>query len=193
MSFLSNLDSLEELDLQKVPISMFGLNQMHIERFAHLRRLNIGNTAIDGHDLAQVPNVLLQLKYLRMNDMHHASEVLAVLQHSTNIESLCLESTWLTDSDMDYLSRMQSLRELIVMQNRLTNRGLAKLTALKHLANLWIAGCPITLSAVPILASFNDLQAIQLPSAFRGHESELRAGLPKKCQFQIAGYKKEDD
>ncbi|HEY9719824.1 MAG TPA: hypothetical protein V6C69_20260, partial [Trichormus sp.] len=181
MSFLSNLNSLEELDLAEVPISMFGLKQMHIERFSRLRVLDIGTTNIDGRDLAQMPQLLMQLQSLQINDMRHASKVLAVMQHSTQIDTLMAESTDLADSDMDYISGMQNLRVLSLTRNNVTDRGLEKLIGLKHLAYIWLPANKITPSAVPILAKFTHLKGIRVPVTFTGHESELRAALPKDC------------
>jgi hypothetical protein len=160
---------------------MFGLKQLHIERFSRLRVLDIGTTNIDGRDLAQMPQLLTQLQVLQINDMHHASGVLAVMQHSTKIDTLFAESADLADSDMDYISGMQNLRVLSLTRNNVTDRGLEKLIGLKHLAYLWLAANKITPSAVPILAKFTHLKGIRLPACFIGHESELSAVLPKDC------------
>jgi hypothetical protein len=182
MSFLSNLNSLEELSLEKVPISIFGLNQMHIEKFSRLHVLNVGTSNIDGQDLAKMPHLLMQLDVLQMSHLRHASGVLAVLQHSPKILVLFADSAGLTDADMDYISHMQNLQVLGVTTNQLTDRGLAKLTRLKDLTNLWVAGCPLSPPVVPILSKFTHLKGILLPAAFRGHEAELKAALPNNCQ-----------
>jgi tRNA A-37 threonylcarbamoyl transferase component Bud32 len=182
MSFLSNLNSLEELQLEKVPISIFGLNQMHIEKFSRLHVLNIGTSNIDGHDLAKMPHLLMRLDFLQIDNMRHASDVLAVLQHSPKIQVLFAESVGLTDADMDYISRMENLQVLGINSNEeVTDRGLAKLSRLKTLCSLWAAGCSISPSAVPILSKFSHLKGLLLPAKFRGHEAELKAALPKDC------------
>jgi len=181
-AFLTNLKSLEKLDLRKAPISAMALRCMRIEELPRLRELLLADTNIDGTQLVQQrKGLLLRLRRLDLSGLEHVPAVLAVLQDSKNIENLWLSNAHLTDSDMDYVGHMSNLRILCLDTNKITDAGLKKLGGLTHLTNLWASTIPLTESSIPALAKFTRLQGVRLPPSMKGLDSKLKKALPAGC------------
>jgi serine/threonine-protein kinase len=177
--FASQLNDLEVVDLTRSPITMAGLNEMHIEQKPKLTELILGASEVDGRDLARKRSFLFQLHSLDINRMPHAKEVLAALKGSANIQSLGLQSVGLTDADLDNLVSMPNLASVSMPGNQITDQGLIKLIGMKHITGLWLADCPITMAALPILSKMPHLNSLQLPKQLRPNDSEIKRALPR--------------
>jgi len=178
LAFASHLKSLQALDLSKVPISMFGLKEMHIDEFTHLHYLWLGNTRVDGRELSKLRSLLQQLLVLDIRYVKGASNVLAAMQGSKNMLSLCVQGDHLTNTDLEYISSMPNLATVALADNNVTDQGLVKLTRLKHLEQLWMKDCPISSASVSTLSKLTELKVLELPKKLESIAPVLQQSLP---------------
>jgi Leucine-rich repeat (LRR) protein len=89
-------------------------------------------------------------------------DALAVLAKLSDLSSLRLESTALTDDVFDHLAPLAELRLLQVRSPKVTGSKLAGLASLAHLDQLSLAGCRLTDDSLAALAKASRLTRLDL-------------------------------
>ncbi|MBU6455460.1 MAG: protein kinase [Cyanobacteria bacterium REEB67] len=135
--FLNHLTDLKILNLNGSDVSARGLKTM-----GELPALNVLSLArtknLSGKDLATLKNLhnMIQIDY---KGGHEVTPLLQALQGSTKIQSLFLDYTPLTATDVKLIGQLKSLSELNLIRCNLDASALASLKSLPHLANLRIS------------------------------------------------------
>lgn len=89
--------------------------------------------------------------------------LVASLGNIPGLVRLCLERTRVTDEGLSNLSRYQDLKVLqLTYAERLTDKGVAGLTALRSLEELWIGGIDLTAAGVAPLLKLNSLRVLHV-------------------------------
>jgi len=162
--FGSHLKSLQDLSLRETPVTVDGLRNIHIDELPKLRLLNLTKTAIDPADLAHL-KVIHRLEQICLSFLPNASPVLKAIRNSKNIKNLQLRATGLKDADLNYLTTMSNLEWVNLMDNRgITDKGLAKLTAMPRLEILELSGTSVTPASMSTLLKMKALSKLSLPT-----------------------------
>jgi hypothetical protein len=162
LTFAAHLKSLQSLDIAASPVSMSGLDNLHIDDLTKLCYLNISDTGIDGAALAKHTAVLKRLKNLDAKDVANARLLLKPLENSEKMESLTMVGTGMTDSDLAIVETIPRLRNLDIRKNpAITNSGVK---SLRKMQTLWSLRLPssVTPEIATSLAALKNLKAIEL-------------------------------
>jgi Leucine-rich repeat (LRR) protein len=178
---VAQLTALQELDLSNTAITDAGL--AHLANLRLLRRLSLANTFVEGSGLAHLKS-LLALEELDLHGspvgntaLAHLGQLPALRRLSlaatevsdgaplgllTQIESLDLGSTDVTDAGLEPLKALLQLRTLILRDSRLTDKALAYLAGLSHLRALDLVRTRISDQGLVHLSWLTDLRSLSL-------------------------------
>jgi serine/threonine protein kinase len=135
-----SISTVESLDLSDTDITNDGCSSL--TRLPRLRELHLSRTSITGPALSKIAK-LTKLEELFLNG-DDVRDNLSALQ-SLQLRDLQLNEAGLRDSDMQALSKMQSLLQIGLDENKgITDAGLIKLATLPNLRGLSVAGCSVT-------------------------------------------------
>jgi len=146
MANLAGLTSMEVLDIHYTDLSDECL--VHLTGMSRLERL-IFNFALTDNGLQRLtalPNVRIE-PYFWLRCVDVTGEGMRLLAHFPNIDDLTINSSLLTDVDLEPLTRMPQLRELRLLAPRITNAGLKPLAA-TSCSRLFIGESDITFRGV---------------------------------------------
>lgn len=199
LQYIAEVAGLKQLDVSQTQISDVGLD--HLPALAELEDLNLGGNKISGVSL----NVLKLLPKLK---------VLSFAGIQRRNAGLCWAPV-ITDKELSTLSLLKNLEELdlgwgiglgnqdpalkgklptgeaecrIVGGIRVTDAGLAQLTALKHLRRLNISGSPVTPSGIKRLEGLQTLERLNLwnCTALDDSIAPTLASLPKLSRLDLS-------
>jgi serine/threonine protein kinase len=180
--FFDHLTGLQNLRLDKTETSDVGL--AHIAALPSLIDLRVAKTQVTGAGLARMKSIK-SLHTLRASYIRDIGKLIVALAGSKSIRAISLRTDNLSDSDMEKLSHLQSLRVLYVGNNRgVTDKGIAYLANLKNLTELDIQNCGITPSCIRYLKLMPQLKMVQVnvPEWSSEERAELRDAIPH-CKF----------
>lgn len=149
LAFASHLKSLQSLDIASSPVTINGLNNLHIDDLTKLWWLNVCDTNIDGAELAKHTALLKHLKNIDAGNVANGRQLVRPLEHSEKLESLSMFGTGLTDADLLSISTMRKLHNLDLRKNPAITDGGIK--SLLKLHDLWFLR--VTSSISPAIAS----------------------------------------
>lgn len=173
LQYVAELTGLKQLDVSQTQISDVGLD--HLPALAQLEDLNLGGNKISGVSL-NILKLLPKLKKLSFSGIQRRNAGLcwAPVVTDKELETISL-LTSLEDLDIGWrvglgnrdpaLKGRPSTGEAecrIIGGTRVTDAGLAKLTALKQLRRLDISGAPITPSGIKRLESLQNLERLSI-------------------------------
>jgi len=137
------------------------------ETLPELRELHINHSGISGQALA-TSKLLPKLEKLAIAGIDNCAPVLVALTRSTNIKMLNVDGCKLTQSDIANIGKLKDLQQLSLKYTGLKDRDLEKLTVLKNLTHINIAGNEITARSQLSLNKFPILQDRLLPTIKKG-------------------------
>ncbi len=174
LEHLKHLSTLEDLDLDTVPITDGGL--VHLKTLQSLKSLSIaknpnnpGRIRDDGMaHLKSIPS----LEHININNNDLTDKGLAHLAQLPNLRALLLSTVRYVDSGMDKycytdrgleaLSRLHKLEELSICSPVIGDAGMAHIAKLTNLKTLHVAGGQVTNAGVAKLASLKSLERLTL-------------------------------
>jgi len=164
-TWLARLTSLTTLNVEN---SAFTNQDLAIfETLPELRELHINHSGISGQALA-TSKLLPKLEKLAIAGIDNCAPVLVALTRSTNIKMLNVDGCKLTQSDIANIGKLKDLQQLSLKYTGLKDRDLEKLTVLKNLTHINIAGNEITARSQLSLNKFPILQDRLLPTIKKG-------------------------
>lgn len=175
---LADLELLEELDVSGSRITAAGLANW--KSSATLKQLTLANTLVSDPQLSVIAT-FNQLELLDLSACRGVSDAgLAKLAQLTNLRSLSLRGTKLTDEAADVLAKFTLLQQLDLDSTTITDTGVAKLLTLASLKRLVLAKTGITDSGVASLAKLKELKSVSLvrTSVSEAACAELEKALP---------------
>jgi internalin A len=146
LEFLSNMDSLESVDIAFAMVTDIGLN--HLTSLPNLKELSIGG------------NKLTDVGLLALREM----PALTSLDLSgTHREDSGLWFVSITDEGMDAISTLKNMQRLVLSGTTVTARNLAKLKTLGKLERLDLQDCNrVADDSVPVLQALRALRVVDL-------------------------------
>lgn len=146
MANLAGLTSMEVLDIHYTELSDECL--VHLAGMSGLERLifNFALTDKGLQRLAALPNVRIE-PYFWLRCVDVTGEGMRLLAHFPNVDDLTIDSSLLTDADLEPLTRLPKLRELRLLAPGITDAGL-KTLADTSCARLSIGESDITFRGV---------------------------------------------
>lgn len=132
----------------------------------HASNLRISSLAIDS--LSEMRNI--KFLDLSKNSLHGNLAAFLRMEH---LESLCLDETDVTDSDLIYLGNMSHLRSLSLNNTRVTDSGMRYLCKLHRLECLSLSNTHISddgLEQLQSLASLNEVELDGTKITSTGHK-----------------------
>jgi Leucine Rich repeat len=197
---ISQLQGLEELSLAKMELSAAGAAQ--IASLANLRELNLSDDIVPAAALLQIkempklqslyvycrhedraPNgfpiwnlekyairddalrslpTLTNLKTLSLTFTQITDDGVSIVGRMPKLESFWISSPRITNASMDHLTKLQRLRSLGVSVCGMDGDGVARLAELPNLTNLRISGPAIGNDCLPIIARLQRLESLDL-------------------------------
>lgn len=126
MANLAGLTSMEVLDIHYTELSDECL--VHLAGMSRLERLifNFALTDKGLRRLAPLPNVRIE-PYFWLRCVDVTGEGMRLLAHFPNVDDLTIDSSLLTDADLEPLTQLPKLRELRLLAPSITNAGLKTL------------------------------------------------------------------
>jgi Protein kinase domain len=162
LTFASHLKSLQSLDMASAPVSINGLNNLHIDDLIELSWLNVCDTKIDGGALARHPKLLKRLEVLIAGNIINGRQILRPLEHSDRLGNLTLYGADMTDADLVSVATMHKLRNLDIRMNpAITNDGVKSLLGLHDLLFLRLPSS-ITPDIVSSLKPLSKLKLLEI-------------------------------
>lgn len=122
----------------------------------------------------QQPLIGVDFASLPIND----DEIRALLRHNPELEWLNLNGTGITDEVLFDVARLPNLTELCLANTRVTDAGLAELTAAKGLIVLTVSGTSITDAGLVHAATLPNLRGLYLRRTL-----VTEAGLDSLCDL----------
>lgn len=155
---IGNLQKLETLELQYLPITGIG--------FQHLRNENLHHISLEGSKienetlgyLSQLP----KLKNLELHDTPVNNEGLRALSSSKQLRSLRLRSTSVDSNGIQHLVALPNLRRLDVSFTRMDNDAIQQLSDCKSLEELNVSNCEISDVGFNNLSKLSSIKAIAI-------------------------------
>jgi serine/threonine protein kinase len=193
LSFASHLKSLKSLEISSAPVSIRGLENLHIDELTKFIWLNISSTNIDGADLARHQQLLRGLSYLNIGGLKNLRPVLKSLEGSKRIEHLCMRETGARDSDIAYCNTMPNLNDLDMRDNSdLTDAALKPLLQLNRLLILRLPRS-ITPKAADTLGKFKWLQILEVTnSGWKESDTQKLHALLPNCKVVFPQSRNQD-
>ena len=138
----------------------------HLNGLKNLKRLHtsihfLTNMTVLDSGLDQISG-LSQLEELRLSQ----SKVKGLgLKHFTNLRSLDLRYSAVTDKGMESLKSLTKLERLILRDNNISDKGISHISGLTNLRELDLYGLPLTDDGIKHLAGLKDLRKLNLLGA----------------------------
>ncbi len=172
------------LDLQKMPFKdhQFGF----LANFKQVTHLSLDRTDISDRGVKEISTLLPEVTFLglsrtevtskcfkslaamkKLRKLHIGSNILGSegfndLPRLSGLNALRLETTQLTDADLEYVTKLKNLRTLKISTNKgITDRGLAKILTMGSLTGLNIAKTSVTLKGIASLKAMKNLTRIE--------------------------------
>ena len=156
---LTQIKSLKTIELTQSSVT--GEVLVTLSRFPKLVDLQVGNTDIDGEQLAQ-SGLLANLQSLHADSCSKMSAAIAALENSSRLRKLFISFCNVSAKDIQNISTMKELIRLKLSDNALKDSDLAPLTKLPKLDDLELDACKITPASVKILSQCKALKKISV-------------------------------
>lgn len=189
MAHVGNLARLEELDIAELPITDIGL--AHLKSLSALKKLDLGHKGsritekglvylkqMKSLESLTLPAILTDAGLAEITEFDKLKHLCiggkisdTGLSHLAKLRDLeildILDSKNVTDTGMSHIAKLTNLKELSLNCPKLTNEGLAKLSALKSLEKLYLLGANATLSGLSHLNGLTHLNTLSVYSIKR--------------------------
>jgi hypothetical protein len=157
LSHVDKWTNLRFLNIAESEITDRGLN--YLSENTSLDDLRVADTAVTGKAIAAL-KCLHHLQRFEAGMLKEAPDLLKALRGSTSLQILTMRCSDLTDNDLRSLSKITSLKNIDISENRkITDKGLQYLN-LPNLRGLAVRQCAITEASFPFLKSLPSLKAI---------------------------------
>jgi DNA-binding beta-propeller fold protein YncE len=134
MRSLARTSSLEQLDLENVPLTDTGL--AHLAGLTNLRKLLLAHTKVTDGGLAHL-RALTNLEELSLDHTAITDAGLAHLRGLKKLKELDLEHTAVTDAGLKSLTSHPRLETLNLRYTKVSTPGLSQLKSLTDIRRLW--------------------------------------------------------
>jgi serine/threonine protein kinase len=185
MAYVSRYTSLTQLILNGLPVTDVGVGAL--EDLPNLIAVDLTESRASINALRKIKNYKI-LTMLRIGGITGAKEAIADCLLNPNIRILGLPKSDLDDSDLAKLGKIP-LHSLDLMLNpKVTDRGIKGLAQNTQLIDLELLGTSITPACTQDLASFKNLRLLKL-SAVNWKKADLRTlkqVLPENCLLLVA-------
>ncbi len=149
------------------------------EYFDTIEQVNLNSTGATDEDVIAILQVT-DLTSLNLSGTQVTDAVLPKLADETRLEELGLRRTGVTDDGLEHLVRMASLKHLRLSGPEITDRGLAVIAKIKNLKVLVLGRTRITASGLAVLRGHSRLTELRLLNAvFSGPGLFVLAELPE--------------
>lgn len=184
LTFVDNLKSIYFID---VPTPATDASIPHLAKLPKLVSIRCSRTKLTGDGLSRLPQ-LASMKHIAMGMLKNARAALPVLKHSQTLEALKLVADGVTDADLKLLSKISSLRELVLRRNPgITDAGVKYLVGTSpHLYMLALDGCNITPKSISTLKQLNVVNFISIDVS--GWSKADVAELLKQVKCDVCSY-----
>ncbi len=190
--YANHLSKCVMIDFHNCPVTMAGLENLHLTKFKNLERLYLGKTNVDLDAFCRTyKNLLLKLSTIDLCETKNVTTVLNILRGTNKIGSLALEGDALTDADVTIVATMPRLWSLDLSNNpAITDASLPKLARLPQLSTLNLLGTSVGKKSLQSLKTMKQLTLLKIPRvAFTPEQkAELQEALPL-CNFEFGGGK----
>jgi hypothetical protein len=158
--FFDHLTGLHTLRLDHTEVTDKGLE--HIANLPGLKDLRVTNTGVTGAGLAKLKS-LKNLRVLKASAIHDANKLVRALDGTKVLLATNLRRDRLSDSDVEILGRIPTLRTLYLGDNpEVSNQGVAYLTKLPNLYLLDLWACRLTPECIPFLKRIPSLHKLHI-------------------------------
>jgi hypothetical protein len=179
---LRRFPQLTRLDLNNANATAAGMR--HLKPLKHLEYLNIGGRGFHGKaGLAHIAH-LPKLHWLHLGGTGVKDPELVHLKKFQSLKTLYLDSST-GDTGLRHVSKVKTLRSLVLRDLPISDAGVEHLTNLKDLRILQMLFCPITDEACSSLRKLTKLESLVLPyrRLSKWAISTLRESLPN-CEIE---------
>jgi uncharacterized membrane protein len=142
LSHLKNLTSLEGVNLVHAQVGDAGL--AHLVGLARLEWLGLEGTQVTDSGLVPLLRTRTRWTALYLSDTRITDTLLESLEDMTSLRYLSLRNTPVTDKGLAYLKRLTELQTLDIYGTQVSDAGLAHLTGLTKLQSLSAGSTKIT-------------------------------------------------
>lgn len=190
---LENLGHLRELRYLAVPYTdITNASIKAINQLPKLEALFIGQNPITEEGLLTLKR-LNQFTSLGLGRLPSVHRIVKRLKSSNQLVVLALDKCNVDSSDVKNISEMKALIELSLAENeKVKDKELQILTAVKSLKRLDISHTPITIKALPLLKEFPKLQTLQISNTMWS-DKELEYARQMYPQIAFSVHTKQRD
>jgi len=166
LGHLSDLTSMEELDLRSTQIGDAGL--AHIAGLTRLRKLYLSSNPVT-HRIT--PAGIVHLKDLKaIEELDLPADclddaVLAYLARLPSLKNLSIRDDRVTDKGLKAIAGMKSLEELYVLSKNVSDDGVAGISKCTSLKSLGLSRFPLTDKGLAHLANLKSLEKLLIKQA----------------------------
>lgn len=138
VAFLLPCKDIEEISLEKTPITLAGLKKLAPLR--HIRKLHLSNDPLGDDGVTFMKETWPALEVLTYASAKVTPKGVKMLATFPNLRTLAVSDAKLTDDDIEPLTKM-NLTELYLNENFITDKSMQRFSAMPHLRNLTIHEC----------------------------------------------------
>ncbi len=154
LAYLKQIKTLERLELPQDQHGITDAGLAHLAELSNLKHLQISRVHFNNP---------------ATNKEYYTDRGLADLAKLRQLEELHIGSIGITDAGMDHVARLTNLKMLHMFGcDNVTDKGIAKLTALKSLTNLDISHSRPTVAGLTVLNSLPALTKLDVDTLQRG-------------------------
>lgn len=193
-SYLATIPSLKMIDLSHAHITDAGL--AHLAKIKSLEYLELPRERVTNKGLGYLWQ-LTNLKHLKIPRTSHrvpyADKGLEELSKLQALEELFIADLGVTDAEMSHVAKLTNLKRLTLFGCPITNKGLAKLKALKSLEYLWLYEPQnITISDLKDLNALPNLVELNVQEIIQDNSGLDISGLTRLEKLMIGTHHKGD-
>jgi hypothetical protein len=175
LALLSRVEHVQRLSIEDKEVGDQLLE--HVAELSELEWLYIGSSRVTGKALQKLAG-LTQLRTLSLRKSGLSDADFLQLPAMPNLEALGLDGTQITDVALDHLADFPAVRTLWLDDTNITSAGLSKLVVLSDLSVLYLSGTNVSGPGLAELHKLPELRSISLKNcALTPDDMERLSGL----------------